>query len=89
MLRIRLVGLALLTLVVFYPVLVFAELDSSLDSHLRDALFIVETDENAAAESLNRISGKIDTGFSSPQQSYKSENHRKRGPLSENQSPPY
>ena len=36
-----------------------------------DDRFIVETDEETATESLNRISGKYDLGRSAPSQSYK------------------
>jgi len=44
-----------------------------------DTLFVVATDEESAAESLNRVSGDIDLGFSSPEQTYKSTSHTKLG----------
>ena len=42
---------------------------------LKDAMFVVSTDERSAAESLERISGDYDIGFSLPTQSYKSSSH--------------
>ena|SRR3989338_8858865 len=44
--------------------------------------FVVETDENTAAESLDRISGQIDLGFLSPKQVFQSPNHYRAGPFS-------
>ena len=49
-------------------------------------IYVVETDEASARESLDRISGKIDLGFSSPDQSYKSEDQTKSGPLAHKNS---
>ena len=40
-----------------------------------DRLFVVETDEESAAESLNRVSGTIDLGFAAPEYTYQSKNH--------------
>lgn len=50
---------------------------------LTETLFIVETDEESARESLNRVSGEIDLGFSSPEQTYQSDHHTKVDPLKE------
>ena len=44
-----------------------------------DKRFIVETDEESAAESLNRISGDIDRGYALPEQTYQSDHHTKPG----------
>lgn len=46
-------------------------------------LFVVETDEQSAVESLNRVSGEIDKGFiySSDDASYKSKNQTKPSPF--------
>lgn len=49
-------------------------------------LFVVETDERSATESLNRVSGQIDPGFTySEGDSYKSENHMGLSPFSAQQ----
>ncbi len=48
---------------------------------LKESLFVVETDEDSARQSLDRISGQIDMGFSRPEQTYESENHTKIDPL--------
>jgi hypothetical protein len=48
---------------------------------LKDDVFVVETSEEDAAESLNRISGNIDRGFSSEDYTYQSEHHYKAGPF--------
>lgn len=48
---------------------------------LKDSIFVVETDEESAAESLNRISGTIDRGFSTPEQSYDASEKNSAGPL--------
>ena len=41
---------------------------------------VVETDEEMGAESLNRIAGKVDTGFAPRDKTYESPNHYKPGP---------
>ena len=47
---------------------------------VEDQRFIVQTDEESAAESLNRISGNVDPrGYASPEQTYRSEHHSKPG----------
>ena len=43
--------------------------------------FVVETNEDMASESLDRISGHIDTGFSAPENTYKSEDQKGIGPF--------
>lgn len=43
-------------------------------------LFVVETDEESASESLERISGEYDLGFASPSQTYDSPSHYTPGP---------
>ncbi len=51
------------------------------NDHLRDGSFVLETDEQSASDSLNRISGNIDTGFSAPENSYESQEHAGAGPF--------
>ena len=48
---------------------------------LKDQIFVVETDSAIESESLNRISGQYDSGFSSPDQSYDSPDHHAAGPF--------
>lgn len=45
----------------------------------RETLFTLETDEESASESLDRISGHIDRGYAAPEQTYQSENHKLSG----------
>ena len=49
---------------------------------LMDKGFTLTTDEDMARESLDRISGKIDLGFSSPGSTYESSSHALAGPFS-------
>lgn len=65
------------------PVTVFAEAiaveTSSTDNQKNSAdvlMFSIETDEQTASDSLNRVAGDIDLGFSAPSQSYKSGNQK-------------
>lgn len=48
---------------------------------LMNNTFVLETDDQSASESLERISGKIDMGFSAPENSYKSADHYAPGPF--------
>ena len=48
---------------------------------LKDQVLVVESDELDDSESLNRISGDIDLGFSLPEQSYESKDHYRPGPF--------
>ena len=48
---------------------------------LKDNPLVLETDEQSARESLNRVSGQIDTGFASEENTYRSDNHYKPGPF--------
>ncbi len=62
-----------------------SEKDGKLCSHdsfslFSEPLYTYETDEESGSESLNRISGHIDTGFSSSDDSYESKNHYTGGP---------
>ena len=60
------------------PSALFSAQEASQTKHLSSAfesereMLTVTTDEESAAESLDRISGGIDRGFSSKEQSYKS-----------------
>ena len=47
-------------------------------AHVMD---VVETDEESASDSLNRVAGEIDLGFSKPGQTYQSINHISNGPI--------
>ena len=49
--------------------------------NVKDTVFVVETDEESASESLDRISGKIDLGFSAPDQSFKASDQYAPGPF--------
>ena len=51
------------------------------EKKLSPRVFVVETDAQSSAESLNRISGKIDLGFSAPDQTFTSPDHYAPGPL--------
>ncbi len=62
--------------------------DDALKKHTADAAkplkedpFAVSSEDLDPAESLDRISGKIDRGFSSPDQSYKSDDQGAPGPF--------
>lgn len=62
----------------------FAEEADPLESihrSLMDEAFVVETSDEDMSESLNRISGNIDLGFTSIDQTYQSEHHYKAGPF--------
>ena len=48
---------------------------------LMNSGFVMETDDQSSAESLERISGKIDTGFSAPENTYKTEERPGAGPF--------
>ena len=54
---------------------------SQQSSRLADQSFVVESSDTDLDDSLNRISGNIDLGFSSPDQSYQSEDQTKAGPF--------
>ena len=48
---------------------------------LKDSVWTIETDEKSADESINRISGEYDRGYSAPEYSFKSPDHTKAGPF--------
>ena len=48
---------------------------------LKEQAFVVETDDETATDALNRVSGEIDLGFATPDQTYQSENQTKAGPF--------
>ena len=48
---------------------------------LKDEAFVIETDEESGSESLNRIAGDIDLGFTTPDQEYESTSQHKPGPF--------
>ncbi len=53
----------------------------NFNKSLKDQAFVVETDEDSRSESLNRISGQIDLGFTLPDQTYESSSHYRPGPF--------
>ena len=57
------------------------DLPGSAPQSLKDRVFVVETNENSASESLNRVAGHIDTGFSSFDQSFQSPDHYHPSPF--------
>ena len=48
---------------------------------LMNSTFVLETDQESAAESLERVSGDIDLGFSAPENTYKTEERPGAGPF--------
>ena len=62
-----------------------AKMDTEASQNLKKSLmnspFVLETDQGSAAESLERISGKIDLGFSAPENTYKTEERPGAGPF--------
>ncbi len=50
---------------------------------LKEKLFVVETSIETDKDSVDRIAGKVDTGHSSPEQSYESAKTRRKGPFDE------
>ena len=56
-------------------------LKKDFEKSLVNSVFVVETNEEIVAESLERISGKIDRGFSDPENTFKSVDHYKVGPF--------
>ena len=53
----------------------------SVRSSMKDQVFVVESDDDSESESLNRISGQFDLGFSLPEQSFESSDHYRPGPF--------
>ena len=49
---------------------------------LMDESFVVQTSDEDATDSLNRVAGKIDRGFAAEDYTYKSEHHGRTGPFS-------
>lgn len=48
---------------------------------LKNEAFVIETDEESSTDSLNRIAGDIDLGFTDPDQEYQSPDHYRPGPF--------
>ena len=48
---------------------------------LKEDVFSVSTQDLDSSDSLNRIAGNYDTGYSSPEQSYKPKEHAGAGPF--------
>ncbi len=55
-----------------------------LSKSLMDESFVVETSDSDATDSLNRISGNIDTGFAPEGSTYQSNHHGRSGPFANN-----
>ena len=54
---------------------------ASTHKSLKEQAFVVETDGESSSESLDRISGNIDLGFTLPDQEYNSVNQSAPGPF--------
>ncbi len=76
----RLLFLAIVFFVGLEPLCLFAA-EKQDSSAAKERIFVVETDRESASESMERISGKIDLGFSSPSNSFESSDHYKPGPF--------
>ena len=48
---------------------------------LKEHKFMIETDKDTGSDSLNRISGEYETGFSATEQSFDSPDHYRPGPF--------
>ena len=48
---------------------------------LKDSKYVVETGPDDDSDSLNRISGRYDPGFSAPEQSFSSSHNYRPGPF--------
>ena len=60
-----------------------AKSDDVSDKTAKRSLYVVETDSSSAMDSLNRVAGPdIDLGFSTKEQSYKTEKRDKINPFS-------
>lgn len=57
------------------------EANQNLNKKLIGNDFVLETDEAMASDSLNRISGNVDLGFSAPENTFKSSDHYGAGPF--------
>ncbi len=54
-------------------------------SRLSDETFVVETSDTDATDSLNRVSGKIESHFAPEENTYKAVHHGRSGPFSMNE----
>ena len=59
---------------------------ASVHKSLKDQAFVVESGDDSESESLNRISGQFDLGFSLPEQSFESSDHYRPGPFGREQA---
>ena len=59
------------------------KIQKSFKTSLTTNVFVIETDENTASESLDRVSGQIDKGFSAPENTFKSSDHYGVGPFAQ------
>ena len=66
---------------IFIAVAVFCFISAPAYSSLMDETFVVETSENDATDSLNRVAGTIDKGFISDDETYHSVHHGRSGPF--------
>ena len=77
----KIVFLFLLLLSPCVPVFASEDPFEQTRKSLKDQTFVVETDEDMGKESLNRVSGQYDLGFTLPEQEYHSSSHTRAGPL--------
>lgn len=59
----------------------FAEEADSPKEEAQNSSMVLETDKESAAESLNRITGQYDRGFSPPEATYQSESLKRTSPF--------
>ncbi len=71
----------LLTMFLATPSFGAEDILSSYTGSLRDSLYVVDSSELDPNESLNRVSGNIDRGFSGSDSTYQSASHYLAGPF--------
>ena len=57
------------------------DLSEKTRKDLKDSKYVVETGPDDDSDSLNRISGQYDPGFSAPEQSFSSSHNYRPGPF--------
>ena len=62
------------------------DLLASTHRSLKDEVFVVETQEDDATQSLNRVSGNFDLGFAPEEYTYHSDHHYKAGPFGQSEA---
>lgn len=70
-----------LSTILFLMILASTPAAGEEKKNFEDSAFVVETDDESAAESLDRISGHVDLGFSLPKYNFRSSDHYRPGPF--------